>query len=46
MSPYFDKKYVDKFMKEINLMKEKFDKEKNEFVLKEVPHKPRPFVFK
>ena len=46
MSAHFDRKYVDKFIKELMEHIENFDKIKDTFVAKEVPHKPRPFVFR
>mgnify|MGYP000094941698 CR=1 FL=1 len=46
MSAHFDREYVDKFINELMMHIVNFDKIKDSFVAKEVPHKPRPFVFR
>lgn len=46
MSPYFDKKSVDKLVKDLSQHLNDFDKIKDSFEVKEVPHKPRPFCYR
>ena len=46
MSAYFDREYVDEFLVELMYHLNEFDKIKENYVAKEVPHKPRPFVFR
>lgn len=46
MSAHFNREYVDKFIDELLMHINNFDKIKDSFVAKEVPHKPRPFVFR
>lgn len=46
MSAHFNRQYVDKFIDELMKHINDFDKIKDTFEAKEVPHKPRPFVFR
>lgn len=46
MTPYFDKKAAEKLVKDVMIFQQEFDKVKDTFVVKEVPHKPRPFVYR
>lgn len=46
MSPYFDRPSVDKLVKDLSQHLKEFDKVKNTFEVKEVPHKPRPFCYR
>lgn len=46
MSPYFDKLKAKRFINDLLDFLDKFDKVKDDFVIKEVPHKPRPFVYR
>ena len=46
MSPYFDKPSVDRLVKDLSQHPKEFDKVKDIFEVKEVPHKPRPFCYR
>jgi len=46
MTPYFDRYAVEKLTEDLVRFQKEFDKVKETFVVKEVPHKPRPFVYK
>lgn len=46
MSPYFDIMQARRFVDDIKKMLVEFDKVKENFEVKEVPHKPRPFVYR
>lgn len=46
MSPYFDRKSVDKLVSDLHNYLKDFKKIKDVFEIHEVPHKPRPFVYR
>ena len=46
MSPYLHEKEVDEITEELIKLKREFDEVKDKFEPKEVPHKPRDFVFR
>jgi len=46
MSPYFDKEMAGKLTRDILKFQESFDRVKNDYIPKEVPHKPRDFCFR
>lgn len=46
MSPFLHEKEVDNIVNELRSLKEEFDKVKDTYKPKEVPHKPRDFVFR
>ena len=46
MTPYFTPEKAKEMVKTIRMLMEEFDKVKEVFEIKEVPHKPRPFVFR
>ncbi len=46
MSPFLHEQEVDNIINELRNLKEEFDKIKGTYEPKEVPHKPRDFVFK
>lgn len=46
MTPYFTPEKANEMVDNIRGLMEEFDKIKDVFEIKEVPHKPRPFVFR
>lgn len=46
MSPYFKLEEAEKFVEDLGQMLQDFDLIKDSFEVKEVPHKPRDFVFR
>ena len=46
MSPFLHEQEVDNIVNELRKLKEEFDKIKDTYEPKEVPHKPRDFVFR